>query len=443
MIYLVLIASVAGVELFVLRRLRFGWLIVALVLAGLLVDVSYLAYTPITARNYDGPTHVFYIEYLIEHWRLPPFDILCTTCGHPPLYYALAALWSKIVLSGGWMPRDLGLQWLSLLLSSGFVVFALLLLRSFVARPATLRLAAALVVFWPSGILNSVRVHNDALASVLGLVAMYFIAQWDRQDRQRDFYCALGACALALLTKATGYAMAATLLVVVALRLRSTHLGRQSIRQAAVAVLVLLGAALLPSALRGPGPPRTLCQRVLGGACFVPQGAFVTNQPINYLYFGLPGFLRDASSTSYPREQDYFWNGLAKSSLFGVLPLGKDFQGARHHCLGAILGVLLLAMVLVCIAALPFVRRESWRAYRAVVIASASMLVLLAAFRMVLPTPFHEDFRHIFPVLVPFCLVYGKSVERIGDRSAWAYRAGIGLGLLMVASSVAFFVRIP
>jgi hypothetical protein len=442
MIPLVLIVITAGLELYVLRRLRFGWFIVGVALGGLLVEGSYLSYTPMTERNYDTSSHVFYIDYLIEHRRLPPLNILCTTCGHPPLYYALAALWSQLLLAGGWIPRGLGLQWLSLLLSSGFVVFALLLLRSFIERPATLGLAAALVVFWPSGILNSVRVHNDALASVLVLASMYFMSEWDRHGRRRDFYGALGACALALFTKATAYGVAGALLLVAALRLRSARFSRESIRQGVVAVLVLVGAALLPMALRG-STPSTLCQRVLGGACYAHPGAFVANQPADYLYFDLRGFLCDTSALSDATRQDYFWNGLAKSSLFGVMRLGKDFEGACYHRLALLLSVLLLAMAAVCAALLPFVRRASWSKYRAVALASASLLILLAAFRMIFPTPFHEDFRHIFPVLVPLSLLYAKSVERIGRWSRAAYWAGVGLGVLMALSSVAFFVRIP
>jgi len=84
-----------------------------------------------------------------------------------------------------------------------------------------------------------------------------------------------------------------------------------------------------------------------------------------------------------------------------------------------------------------------WQDYRTIVIASASMLALLVAFRIVLPTPFHEDFRHIFPVLVPFCLLFGKSVERTGRWSLAFSWAAIGVGLLLIASSVVFFVRIP
>ncbi len=443
MTYLIPLVSTAVLQLLVLRRLRFGWFVVATVLAGLLVDASYLSYTSIFERNYDGPSHVFYIDEIAQHLRLPPVNLFCTPCGHPPLYYALAALWSKTVLAVGLVPRELGLQWLSLLLFSGFVVFALLLLRSTIDRPATLRLAAALVVLWPSSVLNSVRAHNDALASLLIMTAMYFIARWDRQGRQRDFWLAVVACALALLTKATGYTMVATLLVVAALRAWSTQFGRESLKQLAAAALVLLCAALLAASLHNAPAQRTLCQRVLGLACDIPHEVFVGNQPINYLYFDLPGFLGSMSPRAQPPQQDYFLNGLAKSSLFGTMPLGRDFEGALRKKLAVIIGVLLLAMVLVCVVTLPFVRSVDWPKYRALVIAASALLVLLVAFRMLVPSPFHQDFRHIFPILVPFCLVYAKVVERLRHWSVVLYGTGVAIGLLMIASSVAYFVRIP
>jgi len=443
MTHLLPLAITAGIELWVLRRLRFGWSIVAVVLVGLLVDWTYLGYTPLTRRNYDASSHVFYIDYLTEHLRPPPLDILCTTCGHPPLYYGLAAVWSKVVLAGDCIPRELGLQWLSLLLFFGFVACALLFLRSFIEKTATFTLAAALVVFWPSSVLNSVRVHNDALASMLSLAAMYFMSKWDRGGARRDFHCALAACALAILTKATGYPVAAALLWLATLRLRVPELRRETIRLGIVAAGVVLAAALLPLALRGPSAPRTLCQRVLGGACYVPPGAFVGNHPINYLEFDVRDFLRDTSSLRYPPAQDYFWNGFAKSSLFGVIPLGKDFEGAHYGRVALLLSALLLAMVLLCIAAWPWVRPLDWRRYRAVIVSSLCLLSFLVAFRIAIPTPFHEDFRHVFALLVPFCLLYAKSVERIGSRSAALSRIGVGIGAVMVTASVAFFVRVP
>jgi hypothetical protein len=324
----------------------------------------------------------------------------------------------------------------------GFVVFSLLILRSTVERPATMRLAAALVVFWPSSIINSVRVHNDALASMLMIASIYFIAQWDWQGRPRDFYAAVAASALALLTKSTGYAVAATLLALVAWRLRTTRFNLETIKLCATATLVFFGTALLAVSFRESAYPLTLCQKVLGRACDVPHEAFVTNQPINYFCFDLRDFVSHTSSLAYPAGQGYFLNGLLKSSLFGVMPLGKDFESELHKRLAVLISLLLLAMVAVCVVVLPFVRSVRWQRYRALVGAAASMLILLTAFRFLLPNPFHEDFRHIFPVLVPLCLLYAKVVERLSRWSDVLYKAGMAIGLLMIASSVAFFVRI-
>ncbi len=442
MTYWIVIACTAVVELYVLRRLRFDGFIVVTVLMGTLVNVDYLAYTSIYERSYDGPSHVLYINEIAEHHRLPPVSVFCTACGHPPLYYALAALWSKVVLAGGWIPRAMGLQWFSLLLFFGFVVFSLLLLRSTIERPATLRLAAALVVFWPSSILNSVRVHNDALASVLMIASMYFLAQWDRQGRHRDFNLAVVACTLALLTKSTGYTMAVTLLAVAALRLCSTRFNLESVKQCAAATLVLCSTALLAMSFRESSAPRTLCQKVLGNACDLPGEFYGSNKPINYVYFDLRDFVSETRSPANPQRPDYFLNGLAKSSLFGGIRLGKDFESESYKRLAVFIRLLWLAMVGVCVVALPFIRSIRWRKYRALVGACASMLVLLAAFRFIVPNPFHEDFRHIFPALVPCCLVYAKVVERLGRRSDMLYKAGVALGLLMIASSIAFFVRV-
>ena len=441
MIYAIMLACMALIETWALRRLRFGWPMVALVLAGMLVSVDVMSYTPIHERNYDGPAHAEYIRSIAEDLRLPP-TLQCGACGHPPLYYALAALWSRGVHAGDWLPRDLGLQWFSLLLSFGFIVFALLLLRSLVTRPDTLHLAAALVVFWPSTIINSVRVHNDALASLLLMAAVHFLSRWDREARAIDFYATLTASALALLTKATGYTVAATLLVFAVVRTRSTPLLRVSIKQGVLAIGLLLATATLALCLRPADTPLTPCQRVLGRACDPRRMPAVQFKPIDFLGFDVREFVASTNSLVPASDEDYFLNRLLKSSLFGVFPLGQDFADSTHTFLGVVISLASLAMVVLVMATLPFVRPVPWRPYRALVVVSAVMLASLVAFRIRLPNPFHEDFRHIFPVLVPICLLYAKVVERLGHWSRTLQVVGLALALVMVVSTVAFFVRV-
>jgi hypothetical protein len=439
-LWIVLLCTVL-LELWVLRRLRFDRFIVATVLAGTLVCVNYLAYTSIGERDCDGPSHVEYILSVARTLRLPDMSA-CGACGHPPLYYLLAALWSSVVTLGGWIPFDLALQWLSLLLFFGFVVFALLIFRSCIEQSTPLRLAAALVVFWPSSIINSVRVHNDALASLLMIASMYFVAQWDRQGRARDFHAALATAALALLTKANGYAVAATLVLFALLRLRSTR-QRQSLKQCVAAILVLAVAGGLALGLRMPRERSTICQKVLGHACdgrYVPA---VADRPSRFIYFDIGDFVRRIDSVPVDADHDYFLNRFAKSSLFAILPLGSELAGKRHQILGTVISSLLLLMAAICALAVPFLRDVRWRIYRVYVAAAAVMFLFLLAFRIRAPNEFHEDFRHIFPALAPFCLGYVAIVERLGRFHHVLRKAGIVVGLLMVASSVSFFVRLP
>jgi len=433
----VLVISTLLLELAVLRRLRFDWVVVAIVLTGTLLDLHYLTYTSVDQRNYDGPSQLEYIQSIASTWR-PPEVFSCVACGHPPLYYVLGALWTKTVLLGGWLPLELGLQWLSLLLFFAFVVFALLLVRRGTTRLATLWLSAALVVFWPSSIINSVRVHNDALASPLMLAAIYFIAEWDRDGRAEDFRAALGVCTLALLTKASGYAVASALLLVIALRFRATGV-RKSLAQFAVSVLVFGTSELLVTALRVSRMARTPCQLILGSACNGRYRPPIPDSPSRFLAFHVHDFVGRLATV----PEDPFLNRFAKSSLFGVQPLGDPFTDAGHELLGRLLSVGLLLMVGVCLFALPRLGRTGLHRYRAYLASVALMLLSLLAFRLRAPNEFHEDFRHIFAALVPFCFAYAAIVTPVGGRPKWWHGAGLALALLMIAGSVLFFARVP
>ncbi len=426
------------VEAYVLRRMRFDWYIVAMVLAGTVLCVDYLTYTSVAERNYDGASQIWYVQFIAEHLRLPEV-YACGPCGHPPLYYALAALWSKVALAGGWVPFELGLQWLSLLLFFGFVVVSLMIFRSSTDRPSTLRLAVALIVFWPSSIIHSVRVHNDALASLLMLAAVYFIAQWDRQGRTRDFFAALAASALALLTKSSGYAVATTMILFTVLRLRSTGWQPAAIKRCATAIVVLVGVAVLAAGVRESRRPTTLCQKVLGHACDGRSRPPVPDTASRFVSFDAPSFVRRIDT----EPSDPFLNRLAKSSLFGFKTLGDEFDSERHRTLAELISVLFLAIVAICLTGLPFMRRASFWKYRAYLGAALIMLIFLVAFRIRAPNGHHEAFRHIFAVLVPFCLAYVTSVERLGRCSKVLHGVGLFIVLSMVVSSVAFFVRVP
>jgi hypothetical protein len=433
----ILLGCTIALQFAVLRRLEFDGITTAIVLTGTVLCFDYLTYTSISERNFDGSSHVEYVQFVKQHWRVPD-ERACGVCGHPPLYYALAALWSKVMLIG--LPLELGLQWLSLLLFFGFVVFALLIFRDTASTRLTSWLATALVVFWPSSIINSVRVHNDALASLLMAATIYFTARWDQYGRARDFSLALTASALALLTKSSGYAVAAILVATLLLRLFSRQEPASRVaRRGSVAVLVLALAGFLAVGLRDAQGPRTLCQTVLGSAC---RGRYVPPLPDTldrFISFDPFDFVRRIETAPL----DPFLHRFLKSMLFGVQPPGDEFSGPPYAIWAAIMSLLLLVMLTVCLIAALSLPSASLRKYRVYLASPVILFIFLIAFRLRVPNEFHEDFRHIFPALVPFCLGYVKAVERLGRRSKVLYSAGVAVGLLMVSSSIAFFVRLP
>jgi FtsH-binding integral membrane protein len=187
---------------------------------------------------------------------------------------------------------------------------------------------------------------------------------------------------------------------------------------------------------------RTACQHVLGTACdgrYVPA---VADRPSRYFYFDLARFVTRPDTLSPDPTRDYFLNRVAKSSLIGVAPLGEELTSKRHRALSAVMSALLLVMVAACAAAAPFLQAAHVRKYRVYFVTSIITLVFLVAFRARAPNEFHEDFRHIYPALVPFCLAYAAVVAKAHRKAKALGWAGLAVGIAMVASSAAFFLRV-
>src|SRR6478735_3192759 len=83
------------------------------------------------------------------------------------------------------------------------------------------------------------------------------------------------------------------------------------------------------------------------------------------------------------------------------------------------------------------------RKYRVYLVSVAIMVLFLLAFRLRAANEYHEDFRHIFAALVPFCMCYAAVVANSSRYSKLLNLAGTALALLMIICSLAFFLRVP
>ncbi len=433
-LWIALVATL-GLKIAVLRRLGFDWVVVIIVVLGAALSIRYWSYTTPDERNYDGSSHIDYVHLIADQSRIPGATD-CGVCEHPPLYYFLGAQWVR--LTGPWLPFDISLQWLSLLLFFAFVVVSLSMLRDGLERPSSLWLAAALLSFWPTSIIHSIRVHNDALASPLILAAIYWLAKWDRHERGRDFGMALASSALAVLTKASGYAVALVVAAFALLRFFSVRDRKPAAAgRVALVAVVFASCGLLAVGFRDHKGADLLCSAILGPAC---RGRYVPPIPdswARFLSFHPIDFLSHVGTV----PTDPFLNRFLKSVLFGVMPLGEDFSATRATTVALVMSALLLALIAIGLwGALP--GATGWlKRHRVYVAAGVSLLACLVAFRLRIPNEFHEDFRHIFSALPLIVLGYCRGLER--TRSGLFATLGRAIALLMIACSVYFFTAGP
>ncbi|HSO00183.1 MAG TPA: glycosyltransferase family 39 protein, partial [Candidatus Nanopelagicales bacterium] len=383
--------------------------------------------------------------HIVQQRALPP-AAKCLICHHPPLYYLLGAGVYAFFEATRAAPPILGLQLFSLLITLGFVVYGVLLARRFFEDPRYIRLTAAFLLFWPYSIHNSVRVHNDTLLGALLVAALYYAVAWYQDGRPRDLYLAAAMSALGVLTKSSAYPLIALLFALIALRLLRPGGRLLLLRRAAVVAAVLAAALTLNTFRKGEGPkgaPADLCHRVLGSACDVHPSSLMENRPYNYIYLDIQGFLREPYVLTDKDEtgRQLFWNHLLKSSLFGSHNKTPDRETAyelnRH--VAAVMSALLLAMVAYLLVGAASASREGLRKYTAPLLALASMVAFLAAFRALLPAPHHTDFRHVFPALAPAALLYAAAVAHFDRKERALGPVGWAMASLFLALSVFYF----
>jgi len=438
--------------LLVLRWLRFDTGTTAIFLAAYALYLAYLSYTGFVERNYDGLAQVEYIRYLLEHGAYPP-STQCFVCHHPPLYYALSAIPYAFFDRTRVLPPETGLQLFSLALFFVFLIFSVQLVRRFTADVRRIRLAAALVAFWPLSIINSVRVHNDTLVTTLMVIAVYFAVCWHQQNRQRDLLLAGAAVALALLTKSTAYVVVATLFALIGYRLLVSPDRRRQLARAFV-VLAMIGVAMVVNKLRmsmsedQTSPATTsrgvLCQKLLGPACDIYPASWVEDDPSHYLWLDVRRFVAEPY-LNYDRDhvrRQNFLNHLVKSSLFGTQYFVDDPETAYalNVKIAKIANALLLGMMGYLLLALAHLDRRRLRGYGVVLLTTALFVAFAVAFGLLLPAPHHCDFRHIFPVLPLVSLAYASAVGFFRVRRPWLGHVGFALAGLLLALSIFYFL---
>jgi 4-amino-4-deoxy-L-arabinose transferase-like glycosyltransferase len=195
-----------------------------------------LTHTFDVTLGYDFPAHEGFMRYMLEHGRIPPYELNFSTYN-PPLFYALAAL----MLKAGFTIQTIGR--VSIVSSCVQFLLAWLGLELYLRESRVARvLALALFAVLPAAVHIAGFASNQAFSDVFCTGAIVLFPQILRRRGKAALGWAAGAGAclgIALLTKITGATILAAFLLAVVIAIARSRVGDD------VARAMLPGAALL------------------------------------------------------------------------------------------------------------------------------------------------------------------------------------------------------
>ena len=389
-------------------KLKRGVLLVFFI--GLLLRVGYTSETFYDQRGHDVGGHVHYMKIIAEENRIPASNE-CWTCYHPPVYFVLSAGVWKMSNLIHCAPQN-AVKWFDFLISLLALGFGIACLKN-VLDGAPFFAAALLWSVWPSFILASPRLGNDILFYAMHAIALWGCLKYIRTNLGKYFIIAVVASFIAYWTKSTAVVTFGVLGLTALLQLFRNP--RSWSRSERVAVGLFVAAAITVACV-------ALTHDVVGNASGNDNSVLVRNDPGNFLFFDFKTFLTNPYTDPWHDGlgRQFFWNYLAKTSLFGEFMLLTTPKG-----------LWLASIISACfVALLGFGIRGFWKSRwdKAQVILAAQAFLFFAAMitlRLKYPFSCSNDFRYIVPVLLS-CLPWaacgfcGNGSSRILKVCGWS-----------------------
>ncbi len=396
--------------------------------------------------NYDWGGHIEYIYYVLSHFA-PPVPNAGREFYHPALYYYITALAIKIFGFLGYNNFDVNIRLVSLGFFIGFLTFSTLTLRQAI-KSRFYYLALSALVFWPVGVTMASRIDNDIPLYFFYSAAFYYLVLWINNPTSKFLNLAFIFTGLAVATKSNGVILFPIIGVAIAYKWKQGSVTFKELfnRQ-------LLISLLITFALCSTNFGRTAYQHFINGTSMgiIPNtgifgdgiGMRVMNRPYYFLSFNYDIFMQEPFFTVWNDQtgRQYFWNTLLKSSLFGEFTWNEP-------TLAIILGFILLLMILYAAVPVislmasnrrPFPESPEIKFYLITLVIS---LLSLAMARIVYPLSCSQDFRYIYPVIIPCLIIYNIVLERHLAKSLHRiYWLGISLVSSFALLSVAFIIR--
>ncbi|MDD5751040.1 MAG: glycosyltransferase family 39 protein [Candidatus Peribacteraceae bacterium] len=376
--------------------------------SGILLRLIYLFVTPHDLRGHDTEGHFEYIRFIVEHWALPGAKE-GWEFYHPPLYYALSALWVGI---GQFFARPLPLLWLDLQWHALFASVLSLLLGVWMASMIFPRkeegreraLFVCLLAVFPSLVFFAARINNDVLLALLEYLAFALLLYWWQKGGTGIWFALTLVIAAAMLTKSN-----ALLLLPIAfgcLFVRQGWIHRKKIITGIISLFIILTLTTWNFTLRDratEGHPIMPNITNLNTALRVDNGleTLMEFNPARVILHPYNNAWDDESGRSH------FWEYYFRSAFFGEFDFGAGLQPLASAILTSTL--LLLPFLLLGIWE---AFRRGWRRTFPFWFSAAVLLAGHIAFRQSAPFSTSQDFRYSILLIVPIGALMLMGISR-------------------------------
>jgi len=408
---------------------------------AMFIRLVYLGYTDFNVRTYDvleGGGHLDYIHFVANHFALPkPND--GWEYHQPPLYYITAAPVYRFFDLIAPESADFALQLLSLSFFAGFLLVGYAIFRMMFKDKKLLYLAVALLAFWPSGIIHSVRIGNDVLFYFLYAAGFYYLLRWSRLDDMKNLFLSVLFGTLAFMTKANGI----VLVGLIGIEFFVKWIGRKdklryALRRSWLILFVIAGLAVNFGAKIWYAMQDRSSDWLVGNVVnTINRDLFVTNQLPNYLIFDVKTFLVQPFTSTWQDwgGRQYFWNFLLKSSLFAEF----SFPYVYHEVIASFISVAFLLMTAMFLyLLLTYKRSDAGPFVRPLLLNLLLFIVVLILYRAKIPASCNGDFRYILPSLLSFVPLVVYSSAKLDRTAPQAIR--IGAKAVLIAFIVLSFL---
>ncbi len=426
-----------GYLVIALTREQLGGTISILLAAGVILQFHYLSYTDFSTRTFDlliSTGHLDYIKMIAHDFALPN-----PTEGweyhQPPLYYLAAAIIYAFFEALPLIDPMVALQLFSLLLFTLFLYYSLHTLKLLITDEKLLALSALLLIFWPSGVIHSIRIGNDILFFTLFALGVNQIVRW--QLHNASFRPVLLVASLALITKANGIILFGVIGILLLIDLYRRRDIKTFGRLTAQSILFFIAAFAVNFAdniyyALAQGSQDWLVSNVVNT---LNKKLFVANEAFNYLYFDLQTYLKAPFINPWDDQygRQFFWNYLFKSALF------SEFFFPAKAAVASVMGALSLLIFGYIVTGM-----LSARPTRGALIMALVLLLSLAAlllYRIKIPVACNTDFRYIYPVIIPMAFFFAQAQSFFKARRLPAlYYGGYVIALFFCIGTVAVFL---